>query len=95
MVKPIRQKLNNISIVYISDRNKDKDKLLCEYVKQHGGKHIEFYTNDMADLSLIAKYRICKLPTVLVFNNTKVVARMVDCDIDMIVKVCDSLLKMT
>lgn len=40
-------------------------------------KVINFYTMDMEDLSIVAKYRILPRPTLLAMNNTKVVGRFV------------------
>lgn len=41
------------------------------------GRMLDFYTNDLEDLSLIAKYRVLPVPTILVLNNSKVVLRLV------------------
>lgn len=43
----------------------------------HKVKPLEFYTMDMEELSFIAKYRILPKPTILIFNKTKPVVRIV------------------
>jgi hypothetical protein len=38
---------------------------------------IDFYTMDMEELSVIAKYRILPVPTLLILSNGKVLGRIV------------------
>jgi hypothetical protein len=41
------------------------------------GRMVDFYTTNIDDLSMIAKYRILPVPTILVLNNSRVVMRLV------------------
>ncbi len=38
---------------------------------------LNFYTMDLDILSIIAKYRVLPVPTILILNNTKVIGRIV------------------
>jgi hypothetical protein len=42
------------------------------------GRMIDFYTTSIEELSIIAKYRILPVPTIIVLSNSKVVMRMVN-----------------
>lgn len=53
---------------------KDLEAVMLDYP---GSQMFDFYTMDMEELSLIAKHRILPATTILVFDRTKVVARIV------------------
>lgn len=56
-------------------RTKEMKALIATYP---GSSIISFYTMDMEELALIAKHRILPVPTILIFNKSKVVARLVN-----------------
>ena len=69
----------NIKILCITDndcpRNEEFKQLLSSIPDS---KMIDFYTMDIEDLSLIAKYRVLPVPTIIVTLNTKVIGRFVN-----------------
>lgn len=70
----IKTKPNGIQIICIGcPKNLEFENL----IKTYGGKLIDFYSNNLDDLTIIAKYRILPAPTILILSGSKVIARIV------------------
>lgn len=69
----------NIQTICVTDKDcarNEEFKALMASVPN--GQMLNFYTNDLEELAVIAKYRILPVPTILVLSNNKVVARIVN-----------------
>ena len=71
-----------IQILCIIDKTSDNKALLdvlsgfVPVIKNSSISILDFYTMDMDELALIAKHRIVSTPTILVFLDNKVIARV-------------------
>lgn len=69
---------SNIEVICITSkdcpRNAEFEELLGLVPN---GRMIDFYTQDMEDLAIVAKYRVLPVPTFIIVNNGRVVGRIV------------------
>lgn len=66
-----------MNIYFVTDKDDPQTGLFATLAKQFGGELIDFYTMDLDKLSIIARYRILPVPTILVTNGNKTLLRLV------------------
>lgn len=72
------KKSNKLQVICVStldcERNQEFAEL-CSIIPD--SQMIDFYTSDLDELSIVAKYRILPVPTFIVLCNSKVIGRIV------------------
>lgn len=69
--------ISKISLIGIVVPGLPGNKQIETLCKRYGGQIIDFYTTRMDELSVIAKYRVLPVPTLLVIYNSKMIGRIV------------------
>lgn len=67
----------SINLIGITIPDSLESRKIEDICKKLGGEVINFYTMDMEEISMIAKYRILPVPTLLIFSGMKVIGRLV------------------
>lgn len=71
-------KQSNIEVICITDEDCPRNEEFAELLTLvPNGRMIDFYTQDLEDLSVIAKHRVLPVPTFLFIHNNRAVGRIV------------------